>query len=266
MTRYSPPFVLAFCASVVISGCQGAKTNDSDDAREGTYVGNPGEMRARLAPIGDAELDNSVMEVGGIGFVNCDGTEDEWVAVDGLYDLNSNLYIAIPPGTWCHTSMELFNIHLSGVSGLTGGTFEMFLEPGNINMDTYNPMEFVDGTFVMEFGEPGWTSAQEIDVAQDDHVIIDHNHDFFEEFGNRVNEGTGLYNDDGDGWVSDDERELEAVAEVTPHDPVGDDDDDEGDTDEPTDLKQCGCSSTTSGSVALWTLGLLLIGWRNRRC
>jgi hypothetical protein len=265
MKRYTPPFVLAFCAIVIISGCQNA-ASDSDDAREGTYVGNPGEMRARIAPINDAELDFATAHVAGVDFIGCDETTEEWVPVDGMYDLKSHLYIGVPPGDWCHISMDVVGINAAGFSNLTGGTFEMFLEPGNISMDTFDPMVSEDAFFVMEFGRPGWTSAAEINVAEDDHIVINQEHGFFNEFSARINEGTGVYGDEGDGFIDETERQENVIAQVVPDEEfLGDDDDDNGDTDEPTDVKQCGCTSTQSGGVAFWALGILLVGWRNRR-
>jgi hypothetical protein len=215
-------FVASHLALLLFAGC-----NPQDrETRPGTSVGNPGKVVARLAPIDNGELEAVGIDEADFSLLPCDG--DDWIeaAVRRDLDLRAGEGFELPGGRWCGLAMTLMTELLAEGQSESGTGIELVLVLDEIVVFTADDQSFgEDGdSFVLELGYDGWLDAAMLEriegedtgqTDRDESVVVDDNHPLHDELAELLMEGSGLYLEDGDGQLDDEERASGAVASST---------------------------------------------------
>ncbi len=180
--------------------------------RDGTAIGNPTGMSAAIAPAEGIQFKSGSVGVGAIDLSGCDGSL-RTVRVDRALDLLHLDRVALPAGIWCTVSVELTTeVFLSG-NAQGGGTFDMTLGLDGLTLDAVETLGEKEEEYVLEFGAPGWTSADLLGLSGGGSRDIDVSSDEYDALVSSVSDGSELFvDDDGDGAVDTEEREKGAAA------------------------------------------------------
>ena len=256
MTSHVRPIVrtslLLVCLPFLIMAC-------GDPGGDGTAVGNPGLVSMAVASVHDVEIRDAVIVADSITLEGCDGTSTETVEIEGG-GLGYDGGLEVPSGTWCWVWIPDSLLVVDGILAsvvdddddeLDGEFYaELTLEAIQLSGPTTAGFEVAeDAELVLELGSPGWTSAEELGLEEDNFVVVEGEDELHDELAERVAEGTALFDDvDGDGWVDEAERSSGLIASTEEPDPV-----DEGPGD--STLPICALGGTAGAPPA----GLLLL-------
>ena len=180
---------------------------------QGTVVGNPGEATSRLAPI-DSELTilSADAVIAFIDVLACDGSTSQEEVVDASVDLLEDVPLVIPGGTWCGFGLSLESVTIVGEYERV--SFSMVLSPGFVETSSAAGV-VVDGQdFIFEMAEEGWLSAELLDLTgeEDGEVVLEEGDPLTERISDTLALRSALFEDDGDGVLSDDERQSGPIA------------------------------------------------------
>lgn len=142
------------------------------------------------------------------------------IEVEQAIDLLDAPTIDAPAGSWCGLAVVTRGPFVIVPDSDAGFGIDISLALGALSLSGAAPF-FVNGSrFVLALGSPGWLDAAELD-ADDADVVINTGSEGHGLLAARAAGGAALYEDDGDGEVSQAEREGGPVA-----DGGGDDHDD----------------------------------------
>ncbi|MCP4806743.1 MAG: hypothetical protein GY913_03020 [Proteobacteria bacterium] len=219
---------------------------------DGTIVGNPGDaMVVQAAPKGIEVVEAEILW-DELSLTPCSGEENEGVGSEDEFVLGEDV-LELPGGSWCGAAFGPSELWVVGTMDEVDVEVELILDRIDLGTSAFT----VDGgQFLFELGEPDWLAADWIDERDD--VLIDEGHDLHDTLAEAIQTGSGLYADDGDGALSEAERDAGPLTagpdrEVPERDTVGD-------TGEPDDD---GGSCAVAPVGGFWLLGLLLV--RRRR-
>jgi hypothetical protein len=227
----------------------------------GTSVGNPGKMTGVVGPTPDVTLDYADTWVDRVEFTDCDGiisSKNVNAVVDLIYGFN----VVAPGGENC--GAQLIGDGYLYVTGQTTGTGDLFTAylqtDGQLEVAT-NYGFFVDGQdFVLELGGPGWMDEATLDLQFSGEEIFETDPRAMT-LADRIIEDIALFEDpDGDGQVSDTERDDGAVASAA----VARGEEDDSDRPHVSGEEAKCTSAPMRTTVPPWALCLSLI-WLRRR-
>ncbi len=237
-------------ALIAMCGCR-----ESVGERDGTSVGNPGKGSARVAPGTEVVFQSAIATQVVIGITECDDKADWEVLLDeDVLGLQDSEAFEIPAGTWCGLDLELDGIQIEG-SGDDGGSFTIDLEPLRVYLYTSGSEVSEDTSLVIELGSVGWIDATELGLPVD--ADITPAHDLHETLVLRVEKESGVYADDGNGDLSDQEREENQIG-----DPDDKDKDFQGDDDKKDGTETPGCATTGTAPLPWFLLLPFLLAYR----
>lgn len=215
------PAALLLC--LVLGACRAGPT-------QGTSVGNPGETRMSVARGTGLTTETAAITVVRTVWTDCVGVTT-MLEVEQALDLLDPVVLDSPPGSWCRLDIRTRGPLALEATSDAGFEADLSLALGTVSVATRSAF-FVDGNMLaLELGSPGWLDAAELGVDGGDVVITEAS----AEHGllvARVLGEAALYEDDGDGAVSEDERGGGAVADAASVGEDDDDDDDDGDDDD----------------------------------
>ncbi|MBW1878888.1 MAG: hypothetical protein JRI25_07225 [Deltaproteobacteria bacterium] len=219
----------------------------------GTSVGNPTTTALRMAPGEELETMGASTGVATMFLHACDGEPIE-LPMDREMDLMVE-WVEMPAGSWCAVEVVLFSpLHVEGV-GFAGGSYFLDLDVGFVFFEASAGWDVDGGAHVFEFGMPGWINATELGVEDGVDVVVNPDTGPHDLLTDRVITESALYEDDGDGQISPDERDDGPVAQ--PPDDI---------PDHPTvpDDRTCGCGGGPN-LPGLLALALAIGAVRRRR-
>ena len=227
----------------------------------GVAVGNPGEMRARLAPAPGADLQDAWLALEVVALEDCAEGETV-VAQDLILDLAGEPQLLLPPGDWCGLVLAGGELQLTAALA-EGPTVEIEGEIDEI---------LVLGVFttdqratLLQLGPAGWLDAEAlgVDGGPGDTVFLEDEDEGFEIVAEALAEASSLVDDaDRDGVADDGEAVLAAGEESDDfNEELFYDEDDEDDEDE----GEVGASGCGGGQAAAPLALLLWPGLRRRR-
>ena len=239
-----------------------------DETDEGTWVGNPGEMTARLAPGDELFFEEAGTVLIGASFLACDedGEDRDALLLEPM-DLLGGNYLEIPGGAYCEALLFAdISIYLAGEADDGGtGTFAMEIPIGEIVFASYG-FEVDANQLIFELGVPGWINPEDLGLEDGEHQ----DHDFESSVAGDAGAFlTGLSqifeDDDGDGEVSDAERDdngpLAVTWELEEEWPEGDPNSDDDDED-PDDGS---CSAVGGVGMGFFAVLISMVSLRRRR-
>ena len=277
--RFTPFFM------AVLLGCSQEERRD-----EGTVVGNPGDAALRMGSVEDGEVVTARTFVAGMALESCSGTVSEF-ELDEEVDFLDDVHIELPNGEWC--GVELFmedSLYIETVSTDDEIFLVLDLEVEVLEFESTEGFSVEGDSAILEWGFPGWLSMEkealfdrfgleEEDVEEleerEDILVFEVTPDDEEAHDEMVDVfayGSGLYGDDGDGRLSDEERREALLAAGSGH-PV------ESTEEAPEDETLTVDPNKTSGADAQLATGpgcaqsesslqwavffpLMLLGWR----
>jgi hypothetical protein len=199
---------IATFASVLLLACS------DPPVMEGTSVGNPTEMTARIAPSTDVSLSQADFSLAEVTFVYTDRTWDT-VAVNQDFDLLAGGTIEFPASEW-----EAMVLVPGGPMVMSGSTRTS--QPATYSLEVDEillfareaSVRFDDGGHVLELGFPGWLDADfagydtNVEVNVDPSSSLVHNN-----LVTALRDSSTLFGDDDrDGEVGDEERRESGEA------------------------------------------------------
>jgi len=225
---------------IALMGCRGGEG-------EGTLVGNPGNTKLQAAESSLLRHIEGAVNVDSVHAQHCDDPEDwESIDIDEIIDpINDNTDIPLPYGTWCLIELEVDPpIFIEGELD-EGGAYYIEMDIEELVLWPSGGTEFNDNYFVLELAEPDWLSAEDIlDAMEEDVAFIDDEAEIYDDLLFAMEERTTMfYDNDEDGTIDDDERDMVAASANETHD-----DDAESDDSESNDTADTG--TTASGSVS----------------
>ena len=146
---------------------------------EGISVGNPGETALRLGPGNGLTHRDARVDVQSLTVTSCDEASSIAVHIDTQIDLLTDPAVALPEGEWCRLDLTPGGPLMVSGDGAEG-TYQLSLALGDVTVSTKMGTPLGDGPMVMEFGSPGWLSADELDVTGGALVQIDSEHPLFQ--------------------------------------------------------------------------------------
>ena len=200
MSRYLPFAVFLFV------GCTGPNP-------QGTSVGNPTEMVARVAVSDDITLDEAVLPVGEMALFYTDGTWEK-LAFDEEWDVFAGESIDFESSEWeglvllLEEPMTMRGMPRSG-------------DPANFTLDLTGfrlsargqSVRFDDNIFVLELAFPGWLDGENAGYDPDAEVRVEPDGLVHNNLVTLLAEGTTLFrDDDGDREIREDERRENGEA------------------------------------------------------
>ncbi len=211
----------------------------------GVAVGNPGNLRASIAPGEDVSFSAARIYIEQVWLVGCDGTEQS-LATELWLDLDAGDAVELPNGSWCGLVAE--SVTLEAVAESERNRVELALELDFIDLygESWNP---ADGDVLMRLGSVGWLSAEWLE--QDGPELA-------EELVEILMEDSALVRDLNGNGQDDDEPEL-AIAD---EEAVDWDEPEE----EPVEEAEGGCHTAGAGTGSAGVLVVLLgvLGLRRR--
>jgi len=232
-----------------------------DGSWGGTSVGNPGKMTGVVGPAPDVSLDYADTWVERVEFTDCDGQISS-KNVNAVVDLIFGFNVVAPGGEIC--GAQLIGDGYVYVTGQTMGSGEIFTAylqtDGQLEVAS-NYGVFVDGQdFVLELGAPGWLDEETLDLQFSGEEIIETDPRAVT-LAERIVEDIALFEDpDGDGQVSDNERDDGAVASAA----VARGEEDDSDRPHVSGEEAKCAAAPVRTTVPLWALCLGLL-WLRRR-
>ena len=185
----------------------------STEPASGTSVGNPGKLTPSLGSGDGIQIERAFAYVTFMEMVGCGG-QNLAIEVDDELDLSGEDAITVPAGSYCGISIEMDEL-VFGADWRPDGAglyFEMALtlEQG---ISAYSDASFdVQGNdMILEIGEPGWISADDVPV-QEDGQVFDSDDEASTEAAQWAQATSALWMDDGDGQLDEDERDTEPLA------------------------------------------------------
>ena len=267
---------------VVLLGCTQAERSD-----EGTVVGNPGDAALRMGAVDDGEVIAARTNVSRMSLESCDGMVRD-VELDQDVDFFDDVHMDVPNGEWC--SLYLFmeeTLHVEMVSYSEEVLLTLDLEIEVLEFESADGFKVDGDQAILEWGFPGWLSMdpetllERLDIDEDDlreredMFLIEVNPDDGEAHDSLVDVfayGSGLYGDDGDGELSDEERTDLLWAAGSSH-PTGSSEEaldepttvvEPGDTMDADAQLSTGPGCAKSDSSLQWALifPIIFLGWR----
>jgi len=248
--RFTPLFIS------VLLGCSQDERRD-----EGTVVGNPGDAALRMGAVADGEVVTARTFVAGMAVESCSGNISE-LELNEEVDCLDDVHIDLPSGEWC--GVELFmegSLYIETVSAAEEIFLVLDLEVEVLEFDSTDGFSVEGDSAILEWGFPGWLSMEKealferleleeediedredilvLEVTPDDEGAHDEMVDVFAY-------GSGLYGDDGDGRLSDDER-RDSLWAAGPGHPVTDN---EADSDESELAVESGNTMTADAQLS----------------
>jgi len=197
--------VTRFLPLALLLACRGGPV-------EGTSVGNPTELAARLAPSSDLIIDSAQVALGVASFTNGQGGVED-VDLAATVDLLDGGSLEMPELEW--VSLELFFASPIELHGSTSGDAEasVTIDAESLFLtSSADAVGFDGGAYVLELGIPGWLDADSIGYDPDEDLLVEPGSTEHDTLAGLVGHSSSLVEDqDGDGEVSDDERDA-AVA------------------------------------------------------
>lgn len=203
----------------ILMGCT------QDEGRDqGTVVGNPGDAALRMGAVDAGEVITARTTVSAMSLETCTGTVTEFALGDEV-DFLDDGYIEIPNGTWC--ALTLFaedSLFIEAISDDEKTFLTLDLALAVLEFDSAEGFSVEGDQAILEWGFPGWLSmesealVERLDIEEDDIAESEEEEDVLViEIGpedDGVHDdlvdvfafGSGLYGDDGDGRLSDEER------------------------------------------------------------
>ena len=230
----------------------------------GTSVGNPGKVSYRLAPPTEIDVVEASLQSVTTDLVGCDGARESVVAAEDE-DLVVGDAEVMPPGTWCGLTLSVDVLTVDGTAGEI--TASITLEPPWVlTLWMAEPVVVDETEYVLEIGEPGWVTAGQLAPEGDLAGTITPESDVAPLIAQNVAVGTGLYLDgDGDGVVSDAERQAGTLASATWLPPAELGAEDTGDDVDPVSVEGCGNCSTGASPAFGGVASLLALAARRRK-
>lgn len=178
----------------------------------GTAIGNPTGMSAAVAPADGIQFKDASVDVGAVELTGCDDSTAR-IAVDRTLDLLHLDRIALPAGIWCAVDVELTSDVLLSGNAQGGGKFDMTLQLSGLTLDAVDALGTKEEEYILEFGAPGWTSADALNLSGGADRSIDVSSDEYDELVAKVSSGATIFvDDDENGALNDKERAHGAVA------------------------------------------------------
>ena len=259
----------------VIALIVGCRSGESPDA--GTVVGNPGDNAMRIADGSDVEIVSARTTVDSFAWVGCSGAI-VWVDVDAGIDLLADNRIAVPNGTWCEAWALLSDILVieaipSDREEDDDETLDLYLDVEMVSVFAVDGFTIEEDSTVLEVGYPGWLG---MDVFEEDDEWpegIDPDHPEHDALVEQLVDGSTLFEDnDGDGRISENERDEDAIAtgDLGQHEEnqsqiMGEDEgEDEGTADDNKDGANTDTGGCGGGSSGWIFLPLSMLGLRRK--
>ena len=218
------------------------------DVYEGTIVGNPGDAMVASAAPKNLDVVEGTLSFDEWVLTPCSGEEIEGVAGDDI--ALSEDVLDVPGGQWCGVVLADAVLEMSATDG--EHDVDVVLEIDAIDLGSTEVL--VDGgTYVIELAEPDW-----LDLTADGDVVIDEEHEDHDTLADLVAATSGVFVDDGDGELSEAERDA-GPATAGPDRDVPEQDTGDTGSGEGADAGT-GCAVAPVGGF--WLLGLLLVGRR----
>ena len=213
-------------ACALLAGCR------SRPVDEGTSVGNPGNARLTVAPGADLVFRTADVPVADLTWRGCSGAADVVVPIDAALDLLTSPSLEAPEGRWCGVDLAAAGPLVMSVGDAAGtGDAALTLDLQLVEVPSAKAFSVTAATdMVLEIAAPGWLSKSGLGIADGTTVTIDSGHPLHDSLTTAAEASSGLYEDDGDGTLSNSERSSGAVAAGS--DRPEDDDDDDDDDDE----------------------------------
>jgi hypothetical protein len=219
-----------------------------DSQRSGTSVGNPTKTTMTVAQARLAEYTLARVNIDSLVFYRCDDSAPREIALGKSFDLLDPEEIELPGGTYCAVEVVIGGDGTFRIDGTTtaGNTFDLTIASDEISLDA-GPSGFFlqEADWVIEFGQPEWIDGEDFGAGLTTVTPADLQH---EKLFDALEHESGFWlDDDGDGFINEEERDGGPVAgEQRP-----DDDDDDGD-EGPGDGNSGGCAMAPT--PATWWL------------
>jgi hypothetical protein len=210
-------FVLMTVLSLLVS----CRTSPPDG---GTSVGNPGGLRLSMGAVSGATATQARIAVTELVWLDCGGGPGAVRVVNRSLDLLAPELLVAPPGTWCGVEVVPAAPLVLDLDGDAGGTAGLRRELGLAPVESATGFT-VDETveLALELGAAGWLTAEELGLEAGAELTVEPGDAVHDGLASRARSASGLYSDDGDGVVSEEERTTGSLASA----PAEDDDDDD---------------------------------------
>jgi len=239
----------------------------SQDPDEGIYVGNPGVTTLSIGAISGATTVDAWFAAETVEFRSCDGEHtDEIDLAEGALDGDE---FEIPSGPWCQVVATGAMVGIDAEVDANEEEFiTLWLELDTVELTGSTTNGFsvaADESYVLEVAPPEWLDVDDLEFDLDGVADVAPGDEQHDDFAAEVLDGTALWADpDGDGEVTEEERDDGSLASPDePDTPPGEGDDDDDDT------PNCGDAAASfaghSGSMFAALLGLGLLLGRRRR-
>jgi len=186
---------------------------------EGTIIGNPGDAMVVMAEGKDATYTASSAYALNWRVTDCEGEREADIPLDLELDLEGTL-VDLPGGAWCRIALELDGVTIEGYGGEDSSEFLFVieLEGSWVELQAENLLEVpAESDWVLELGYPGWVEAESLELLSEERTVVDEDHPAYPALVRKLYAASGLYSDDGDGLI--DEEEREAGEEARGEDP-----------------------------------------------
>jgi len=234
------------------------RSDSAGDTDAGTIVGNPGDAMVRTASSDGVVYTEAGGWLNHLELVDCHG-ESELIDFDDEFDLLDPDVLEIPSGDWCEWNLDWDEEIYIAADGEENNSFEVTLDLNEI----FTEGEFEideDGGYILEIGFPEWLSPSALGMVADDVTYVDAPgalHDELVDYA--VFESAAFDDTDGDGEISDDERDAGPIS-------AGEDRDDQPPPEEEDpDTTVDGVNAKGCGKNNASWLVLLPLAWLFRR-
>lgn len=219
---------------------------------EGTIVGNPGDaMTVAAAPKG-LEVVDGQLAWSDLWFQSCSGNQTDVLAGGDALTLGQDALI-LPAGTWCSMTFGEAELDLQ-LRAEDDTNVDLTLSLSGVDLGT-GAVEVDGGSWLIELGEPGWLDVE--DLGGD--TVIDDTHPARDDLAEAIASRSALFLDDGDGALSQDERDAGPYLSGRSRDQTADTG--PRDTGAPDSPGSCGVVP----AGGFWLCGLLLLASRRTR-
>ena len=182
---------------------------------QGTSIGNPTKMTLRVAASTDVQLTEALFPPGELWFSYRDGTEAS-VELPDPTDLLTGAPIEVPNGEWEGMAIELDDPFEMAGTTRSGDPATLTIDLPDFRLDPRSGFVVFDrGAFVLELAAPGWLDETEVGYDVDATVLVEPGDSFHDGLARAIAEDSGLFDDDGDRRIDDDERDRGQEAGAT---------------------------------------------------